>query len=169
MQASVLIALDLSRLEEWVITVMGVAVVGLAFLLGCLLGCLLVGRRETRTTPKQKKSDRQRDPFLFGSATEKRASVRRGGNPVEVVLANPVFSEELGKAWVVDRSMGGLCLMSNAALRPGTILNVRPHNAPKGTPWTRIEVRSCRQESDHWEVGCKFERMPSWGVLLLFG
>ena len=44
-----------------------------------------------------------------------------------------------------------------------------PAHAPPMTPWTEVEVRSCRQKKDGYEVGCQFVKTPPWSILLLFG
>ncbi|MBY0528192.1 MAG: PilZ domain-containing protein [Gemmataceae bacterium] len=109
------------------------------------------------------------DPFRYGSATERRESYRRKGARVRVELADAEGGNELGSAWVVDRSAGGLCLLSTTELPAGVIFSVRPVHAPNGTPWARAEVKSCREADGEWEIGCKFVRQPSWSMMLLFG
>jgi hypothetical protein len=49
------------------------------------------------------------------------------------------------------------------------VLEVRAVNAPAVTPWTEVEVRSCRRTQDGWEAGYKFVRTPPWAILLMFG
>ncbi len=49
------------------------------------------------------------------------------------------------------------------------MLSVRAANSSRGTPWIQIEVRSCRETGEDWELGCQFVKTPSWNVLLLFG
>src|SRR5439155_4106768 len=109
------------------------------------------------------------DPFVQGSASEQRRTNRRGGNPVEVQLADPQRPGHVVQAWVVDRSMGGLGLTLGQAVSPGTLLTVRPASAPAATPGIEMEVRSCRQLKDDWELGCQFVKTPTWAVMLLFG
>src|SRR5437899_3094014 len=84
------------------------------------------------------------DPFVHGSATEQRRSLRRGGNPVPVLIKLNNTKEDPWHGWVYDRSMGGLGLIVDTELQPGELLRVIPHNAPQSTPWSDIEVRSCR-------------------------
>src|SRR5205807_67771 len=74
-----------------------------------------------------------------------------------------------GRGWVLDRSVGGLCLDLSAAFPEGTRLSLFPTQAPGMTPWTEVEVRSCRQKKDGYEVGCQFVKTPPWSILLLFG
>jgi hypothetical protein len=134
-----------------------------------VVGLFLVSRR--RNMPPEAKEDAgQPDPFVYGSATEKRTSLRRRGTPVRVLLTEDEGSDHPDEAWVLDRSMGGLCLrIESRPIPAGTILNIRTSNAPREAPWTPIEVKSCRPIDNGWELGCQFLKTPSWSVLLLFG
>src|SRR5262249_16859672 len=111
----------------------------------------------------------QSDPFIHGSAAEARAGVRRAGNPVEVRVADAEAVKELGRAWVIDRSVGGLCLALFEPIATGTIISLRPNRGAELAPWVQVEIMSCRRASDSWEAGCRFVRTPPWSVLLLFG
>jgi hypothetical protein len=146
-------------------SLIGIAAAGVAL----LCGRLLAGRRR-RLEPQVKPEREQRDPFVYGSATEKRSALRRRGNPVKVELSDAEATQEPTEAWVVDRSVGGLCLQVDKGPVPvGTILSVRVSGASRGVPWTQVEVRSCREEGKVWELGCQFLKTPAWSVLLLFG
>lgn len=70
---------------------------------------------------------------------------------------------------VVDRSVGGLCLNVSRLIEVGAVLSVKPSDATPMVPWTEIEVRSCRQEGEGWQIGCRFVRTPPWSVLMHFG
>jgi hypothetical protein len=108
------------------------------------------------------------DVFLHGSASDRRAAPRRKGNSVEVVLTAGEEKPPV-HGWVIDRSVGGLCLMVEHPFEEGMTPNVRPRNCPDITPWTPIEVRSCRAQGSDWEVSCRFLKSPPYNVLLLFG
>ena len=91
-----------------------------------------------------------------------------------LLWSRPVAPSEVGKekpfqAWVIDRSVGGLCLDSHTAYKEGTQLFLLPANAPETTPWVDVEVRSCRPSKDGYELGCRFVKTPPWAILLLFG
>lgn len=116
-----------------------------------------------RPAPKQ-----DYDPYQTGSATEQRKSLRRGGNPVEIYVAPEGSNEPAWRAWVLDRSRGGLCLSTTDEFQAGDILRVMPSNVTL-IPWTDIEVCNCRKTKDGYEVGCKFCKQPPWAILLLFG
>lgn len=103
------------------------------------------------------------------SFADRRGSVRREGKPVRIVLSSPVFRNKVETGWVLDRSRGGLRLAMATAVAPGSAVQVRAENAPDTIPWVTIFVRSCRNNGDYFELGCEFEQVPPWNVLLLFG
>jgi hypothetical protein len=123
-------------------------------------------RRHPR--PGQEKAPRP-DPFERGSASERRRSPRRQGNPVPVEVSDTGVRVEPAQGWAFDRSMGGLGLILSEPAEVGTALSVRPRQGPIGTYWVRVEVRNCRRARDCFEVGCRFVHTPPWGVRLLFG
>ena len=109
------------------------------------------------------------DPFLYGSLTEQRKSLRRRGNVIEILWARPENRNLTQRALVLDRSMGGLRLATEAAIAPATRLFVLPVHASEQTPWIEIDVRTCVKVDDSWELGCQFVKTPQWSILLLFG
>jgi hypothetical protein len=119
--------------------------------------------------PPEAKPASEFDPFVQGSASEQRGAHRRTGNPVEVHIRLPKAEQPQLHGYVMDRSTGGLCLRVDQPVQPGTMLHVRPVNAPPITPWVEIEVKSSRQTQDGWELGCQFLRTPPWALLLMFG
>jgi len=110
------------------------------------------------------------DPFQTGSRMERRVCARRQGNPIEILIGDSKGENTVGKAWVVDRSMGGLCLMSPAPIEAGQILTVKPSGS-SGAPvfWLQVEIRSCRPNGSDFEVGCRFVKAPTWNQLLYYG
>jgi hypothetical protein len=156
--------------QPWIIPVIGMLVASLAF---------VIGRHWLVARPapvKQGPVEAAETPFLSITAArakqsrpDRRSAPRRkGGNRVEVYLADDTKKEPL-LGWVVDRSVGGLCLSVEQPLNTGTILNVRPRRAQQTAPWLAIEIRSCRADGGGWEVGCRFLKPPQWNDLLLFG
>jgi hypothetical protein len=109
------------------------------------------------------------DPFTEGSRSDQRRSFRRGGSTIKVFYAFPDRKNHPDEAWVIDRSMGGLCLGAPTEVPVGTVLSLLPVNAPPMTPWVDVEVRSCRPMDDQVELGCQFVKVPPWSILLLFG
>jgi hypothetical protein len=152
--------------QMWAIPVIGALVASLAFLAGRRW---ITPRPPTVTRPIEEEtnletarlSKRKSDP-------DRRSAPRRKGNRVEVFLTDDLKRSPI-HGWVVDRSMGGLCLMVEKALTEGEVWQVRPRQAPQTAPWTAIEIRSCRADGGEWEVGCRFVKPPQWNDLLLFG
>ncbi len=95
--------------------------------------------------------------------------MRRGGNPVAVLIAEKDHDGPVTHGWVIDRSMGGLCLTVDDAVPVGAVLTVRAVKAPSAAPGVDVEVKSCRRTKEEWELGCQFVKTPPWAVLLLFG
>jgi len=109
------------------------------------------------------------DPFVHGSQTEQRKSVRRGGNPVLVLYARAENRKVVQRAVVLDRSMGGLRLATDEEVAPGTRLFVLSAHATESVPWVEMDVCRNQQVEDSWELNCQFVRTPPWSILLLFG
>ena len=103
------------------------------------------------------------------SYADRRGAVRRDGAPVRVVLSSPTFRNGVNDGLVMDRSTGGLRIVTQAVIAPGSTLQVRAVNAPDNIGFVTVIVRSCRKTGDHYEMGCEFEKTPPWNVLLLFG
>jgi len=156
--------------QPWAIPVIGLLVTSLAF---------LIGRRWLVAHPAsalEKPIEEPVIPLLTMTAAQKKQSQpdrrsaprRKAGNRVEVYLTDESKGEPV-LGWVVDRSMGGLCLNVETQLSEGTTLYIRPRKAQKTAPWLAIEIRSCRPDGPVWEVGCRFLKPPQWNDLLLFG
>ncbi|HEY1190852.1 MAG TPA: PilZ domain-containing protein [Gemmata sp.] len=105
------------------------------------------------------------------SYADRRGTVRREGQPVRVMLAAATFRNGAGDGYVIDRSTGGLKLATQAAVPPGSTVQVRAVDAPDTIGFVTLIVRSCRKSNgnDYYELGCEFEQTPPWNVLLLFG
>jgi hypothetical protein len=140
--------------------VAGISVIGLLRILG---------RSRPLPAPAAKASGPVSDPFVHGSATEHRKSLRRQGNPVEILIVNPTNQSAPFKGYVIDRCVGGLGLYVDGAFPPDQRLTVRPTHAPSMTPWVELIVKSCRQSDVGYELGCQFVKTPPWSVLLMFG
>jgi PilZ domain len=148
--------------QLWLILIIGVLVASLAFLMGRRL--FIARARRIGSIPP----DDLVKAALSTEQLDRRSTPRRKGNLIEVYLTDDSKRLPL-HGWVVDRSVGGLCLVVDKPLTEGTILNVRPRKAPQTAPWTSIEIRSCRADRGDWEVGCRFVKAPAWNDLLLFG
>ena len=103
------------------------------------------------------------------SYADRRGAVRREGAPVRVLLSSTTFRNGVNDGYVVDRSTGGLRILIQSAIAPGSTMQVKAVNAPDTVGFITVIVRSCRKHTDHFELGCEFEKTPPWNVLLLFG
>jgi hypothetical protein len=103
------------------------------------------------------------------SYADRREAIRREGTPVRVLLASPTFRNGVNDGFVLDRSTGGLRVAMTIAMAPGSTMQIRAVNAPDTISFVTVIVRSCRKNTDFFEIGCEFEKTPPWNVLLLFG
>ncbi|HXD85131.1 MAG TPA: PilZ domain-containing protein [Urbifossiella sp.] len=103
------------------------------------------------------------------SYADRRGAVRRDGGPIRVLLSSTTFRNGVNDGYVVDRSTGGLRILIQTAMAPGSTMQVKAVNAPDTVGFVTVIVRSCRKHPDHFELGCEFEKTPPWNVLLLFG
>jgi hypothetical protein len=145
----------------WIVPVIGASACILAF----LLGRRFLVARTASAADTESPNDRH---FLQGITRDRRAAPRRRGNVVEVELTDDANTPPI-RGWVVDRSIGGLCLLLDQPVEPGMLLRVRPRNAAAGVPWTEVTLCSCRPDAGQYEVGCQFHRTPNWSLLLMFG
>lgn len=153
---------DLPDFAIWSVPVAGGLVCGVAF---------LVGRRLLFPAPAAVETGQTLMPgsvVFEGVSRDRRAAPRRKGNTVEVVI-NAQEEEAHLRGWVIDRSMGGLCIMAEEAIAEGSVVRLRPRNTGETLPWTEVTVRSCRRDGTHFELGCQFHRTPNWNLLLQFG
>jgi hypothetical protein len=149
---------------------LAIPVAGLsAALLTLVAGRWALSRRRAARAAPAAAAAPVHDPFEHGSVTEQRGSVRRKGNPIEVLISDAEAEQEPLRGWVIDRSTNGLCLLLHEEIAAGTVLSVKPRQAPPGMPWVRAEVRSCKRDRTGYQAGCQFLSTPPWGILLLFG
>lgn len=102
-------------------------------------------------------------------ARDRRSEPRRKGNLVAVHISDAQATAPPIEGWVVDRSQGGLGVLVDEAVALGTILSVRPVKTRPPARWIQIEVKSCRQERNSWNLGCQFVQRPGWNDLRHFG
>ena len=103
------------------------------------------------------------------TGADRRTTMRRDGQPVPVYLNSAAFEKQTEPAYVIDRSKGGLKIISAKPLPAGSTMQIRAENAPDNIPWLTMIVRSCREMGIRYELGCEFEQPPPWNILLLFG
>jgi PilZ domain len=104
-----------------------------------------------------------------GAGADRRMKPRREGQPVPVYLSSAGLQSQSTAAFVIDRSSGGLKIVSAKPIPTGSTVQVLAENAPDNIPWTTVVVRSSRESGNGHELGCEFEKTPPWNVLLLFG
>lgn len=143
----------------WVVPLVG----GACFIFAVLLGWRLLVSRSTR----QSDEDVPLKSFLDGVTQDRRAAPRRRGNTIEVQLTREEGPPIRGL--VVDRSQGGLRVLVDQPVSEGGGWKIRPTTAEVTTPWAEVTIRSCRREGTEYHVGCQFDRMPNWSLMLQFG
>src|ERR1700730_11773907 len=129
--------------QMWLVPGIGMACTAIALIMGW---SLLGKRRPNFVAPPRKgmgePSALPRDPFIYGSAAERRIALRRGGNPIAILVTDAECKKDRMRGWVVDRSTGGMCLAIAEKVEPGTIVNVRATNAPDTATWVQMEVKT---------------------------
>jgi hypothetical protein len=101
---------------------------------------------------------------------ERRTTLRRRGKPVPILVAGgDAAGEARQRAWVIDRSRGGVCIVSPTVFAVGQILRIQRTDAPDPATWVEVEVRSCRAKGKKQVLGCRFVKDLPWSVLLMFG
>jgi hypothetical protein len=148
----------------WVAPVAGLAVAGLS---------LFVGRAWQRSRQASSLIDESEsappDPFEVGSAMERRLAARRVGRHVRVYVSDASAKAPPFDGWVLDRSIGGVCLSLGRQVPPETILSIRAYNAADTIPWTQVRVLRCQSQGNHYQLGCQFLRTPPFNAMMLFG
>lgn len=101
------------------------------------------------------------------SAADRRIHPRR--RKLLRVQVTDVLNNAAFPGWVVDRSLGGMCISVDHEIEAGTVLKVRPNSAPPSSPWVELRVQGVRPKDGGFDLGCEFLRTPTWEVLLQFG
>lgn len=93
-----------------------------------------------------------------GKFGERRSAPRRRRYVRVLFLSDDSVVDEPFAALLLDSSVGGLRLaIRREEISEGTLLMVRPPQAPAGTPWIPVLVKNCRRSEDNcWELGCQF-------------
>jgi hypothetical protein len=154
--------LPLSLGEAVSVAAVGVSAAGLA---------LFFGKRllwPPDEQPANRELASQVQTSLPMSAIERRTAPRRRGNAVAAHLADDTDSLP-AEVWVIDRSLGGLCLLAEVPIEVGSRLRVRPRHASGNAIWTPIRIRACHRDREGWMLHCQFLQIPPMNVLLLFG
>jgi hypothetical protein len=70
------------------------------------------------------------------------------------------------RAWIRNRSAGGLALSAPQSVPEGTLLSVRVTTVPDSVPWVQLIVKNCHPLGDRWILGCQFASPPHPDALL---
>ena len=150
--------------QAWVIPLAGLASAGLTLVMG---RALFRKRRQCGPTAEKLAGE---DPFVRGSASERRSALRRSGKYVKVFVSDENNQGQPEQGCVLDRSLGGICFTLSHCVEPDCVLSVRSIEASSDSPWVKVQVKRCEKRKEgEWEVGCQFVRTPSWSSLLQFG
>jgi hypothetical protein len=115
--------------------------------------------------PLERPEDRE---FMLVGGAERRAGRRRWGNPTEVLITAPGSAGQL-HGLVVNRSTGGLGILTDKELSPGALVTIRAVEAPSYVPVAWAEIRHCRKVGNAVLLGCRFSNDISWNVRVWFG
>jgi hypothetical protein len=99
-------------------------------------------------------------------AVDRREAPRRQKH-IKVLVSASADARTPVPGWVLDRSLGGLCLSVPEEVPPGSVLGVRSAAEPEAG-WVEVEVKNCRHVEDAWELHCQFAQPPSHAVLMMF-
>lgn len=100
---------------------------------------------------------------------DKRRALRRGGNPIAVLMTDPLAPGDPVQGTIQNRSRGGLCLVVPHKLEVGQLLAVRTAAFPESLVSVQLRVRHCQPKGDGWRIGCQFVEELPWSIVLLFG
>lgn len=109
------------------------------------------------------------DPPGKRAQTNDRECSRRPTQALQIQILHGMHQMEPVAGHALDISAGGMGLMADRPYAPGTMMTVRPVNAPPEIPWVLVEIRHSRKTRDGWHLGCKFARSPSYAFEVLFG
>ena len=102
------------------------------------------------------------------SGSERRRARRRWANPVEVILISPFHAKPV-HGLVINRSTGGLAILTDVPFEPETGLSVRSVEAPQGVGFVDVCVRHLRKASKLWVIGCQYQGEIAWNMKVWFG
>jgi len=106
--------------------------------------------------------------MTWASGNDRRRSIRRWFNPIEVQLISP-FHDKPVHGLIVNRSTGGLAILTDVAFDADTVLGVHPVDAPAGVGYIDVYVRHSRKASKLWVIGCQYKDEVAWNVKVWFG
>jgi hypothetical protein len=90
-----------------------------------------------------------------------------GGKPVSVLISDGTVSEEPLNGWVLDRPAGGLKILVDDEIKPGTVIGVRPNREHPDAQWINLSVKNVKPERQSFLLTCQFIERPPWKALAL--
>jgi hypothetical protein len=156
---------DFSRLEN-LLPILAGAVAGMG-----VVGMIhfIIRPRVAKAAAAAKEATVASDPFIGRSSSDNRLAARRQGKAIDVIISNRDTKEPPTKGFVLDRSLGGLRLLSDSGFDVDAQLSVRPLNVSPFAPWVDLVVKSCKQTDIGFEIGCQFLNQPTYASMLMFG
>lgn len=130
------------------------------------------GRRDSKPLPKAaaaRKAPKPEPVEEEENVEAMRTAPRRQGNPVQVSITDATNTMEGFQGWVIDRSAGGLRILVDQTIHPGTILSLKPIKSHAGFPWVQVKVCNCVQERGSYSIGVQFTAKLTWTELQAFG
>jgi hypothetical protein len=100
---------------------------------------------------------------------EKRRTPRRGSNLAVVQITRPGSWSKSVEGWVVNKSLGGMCLCSPRKFDTDTILEITPKRQSGSNSTLELRVVQVRSEGARYMLHCQFTKHPPAQVLRLFG
>jgi hypothetical protein len=153
--------LNLAQWELWSIPVAGFICTGLV-LVG---GRWLLGRRHQHQPVAPKN---EHNPYSAIASPKRRQTPRGRGVPSRILILDKNGPAEPFSGWVINRSIGGLCVTLIQPLEEGAILSVRPAKDALDDVWYEVLVKYCRATDTGWEMGCEFQGRGGSNTMLKF-
>jgi hypothetical protein len=98
---------------------------------------------------------------------EKRRSPRRGASLTVVQITRPGSWSRPVEGWVVNKSLGGMCLCSPRRFDAQTLLEVRPKRSPNPKSKVELRVLETREQGGRYMLHCQFVSHPPTDVFQL--
>lgn len=147
--------LDMSKWPEWVLPALIVGVIAVLVVLYLLT--------QAAPPPELKQPVITKEP----DRKDLRSTLRRSGNPIDILVSDEQSKASPQHGLVLDRSPRGLCLALDHPVDVGAVITVKRTN--NTTPWIKVTVKNCRQVAATYELGCEFVSVPSASTLMMFG
>jgi hypothetical protein len=161
MIAQLSLDMNLPRWELWCIPLAGLVCTGFVLVSGRLLF-----RRHGKAAAGP--NDGQAAVYETQETPKRRQTPRGRGTPCRILVTDEAAKTDPYSAYVINRSMGGLCVSLLEPVEVGTTLKVRPTKDLLNDQWFPVLVKYCRQADAGWEMGCEFVGRTSTNMLLMF-